>query len=426
MSILIKGNLLLLGATPVNPAIPRGFLDKLYAFYPFEGDSVDGWGAFPLELSIDGFFESASLYGPGVAGQCLRASTRTTRPTLPTNWAAGVDYFVGSLRSSTGFVSGSATAFLNGGGEVPALYLLDNATGYGVRSRSSVDVDAELFSVDALSRWTLTIAQHLAAGVLKYHRDGVLNYGSAAASVLTKPTGKLSLGHFFGGDSRPMSDLFVGRGVLTADEVAYLWNGGAGRTITGIIADAGGVTSYETFGAYPGFTGYWNSVDGRTVASSRGDGSDQVSIGSVAHNTGKHWGVFEKFQPSQAVFFTILGFVEFASNANGYLRLDGGGFGTVTASTGFTVGTDPALGAISAGDHITWAVDSDSKKIWFGKNGVFSGDPVAGTGWALSYVGALNLTLYIFGQYGGFSGRFYLTSADVPYANPAGFTPWAD
>ena len=79
------------------------------------------------------------------------------------------------------------------------------------------------------------------------------------------------------------------------------------------------------------------------------------------------------------------------------------------------------------GDIIGIAVDLDTGKIWFSKNGVYqaSGDPVAGTGEAYS---GLSGTLY------PGTGLYRLNNAstirglstDVTYAPPTGFNVWND
>ena len=57
------------------------------------------------------------------------------------------------------------------------------------------------------------------------------------------------------------------------------------------------------------------------------------------------------------------------------------------------------LGNAGAGDVVQVCIDMDSSKIWFGKNGIFSGTPQSGSGEAfsnLSSEGGANQICYIY------------------------------
>lgn len=117
-----------------------------------------------------------------------------------------------------------------------------------------------------------------------------------------------------------------------------------------------------------------------------------------------------------AVGFSTLGW---GINTN-WLGDDGASFGLSTGGWAWTLG---ALGAtlveFAAGDTVTTYVDLDARKIWFAINGVTYGDPVAGTGEALSYPGALTLapTLQL-------EGSGVIATSIAPTGLAAGFLPW--
>ena len=74
-------------------------------------------------------------------------------------------------------------------------------------------------------------------------------------------------------------------------------------------------------------------------------------------------------------------------------------------------------------DIIMMALDLDNGKLWFGKNGVWDGDPVAGTGEAFSGIAAGTwypaATLYIDDSY--LTGKF--STSNLSYSAPSGFIP---
>lgn len=83
-----------------------------------------------------------------------------------------------------------------------------------------------------------------------------------------------------------------------------------------------------------------------------------------------------------------------------------------------------AIGNFNAGDVFHIAVDMDAKKVWFGRNNTFIGDPTAGTGEAYTFTGS---ECYVLGGVGFFvatiqesvTARF--ASGDWVYTPPVGF-----
>ena len=66
-----------------------------------------------------------------------------------------------------------------------------------------------------------------------------------------------------------------------------------------------------------------------------------------------------------------------------------------------------SLGSISDRDTIGMAIDSATGKVWFSKNGVWSGDPVAGTGEAMTLpVGEYYVSTHIYGGDGPGYGQY--------------------
>jgi len=91
-------------------------------------------------------------------------------------------------------------------------------------------------------------------------------------------------------------------------------------------------------------------------------------------------------------------------------------------------GAGGSSSSYDAGSVVMVAVDHDAGKIWFGKNGVFSGDPVAGTGEAfLSVTGAV---FPIFGSadhpvFSGYKITANFGASSFAYMPPTGFgTGW--
>ncbi len=84
-----------------------------------------------------------------------------------------------------------------------------------------------------------------------------------------------------------------------------------------------------------------------------------------------------------------------------------------------------AAGAYAASDVLSVAVDIDADRVWFAKNGSFSGDPVAGTG-GISVPG-IGAPVYPIG--GTYAGGVAIQTANFgasafSYSPPTGFASW--
>lgn len=89
-------------------------------------------------------------------------------------------------------------------------------------------------------------------------------------------------------------------------------------------------------------------------------------------------------------------------------------------------GSGSTIAACSSNDIAMMAVDIPDGKIWFGKNGTWSGDPAAGTGAAFSNIPTSG-NLYIGFSNGdpGKKATLQAMSAQQTYPPPAGFAAWA-
>ena len=116
------------------------------------------------------------------------------------------------------------------------------------------------------------------------------------------------------------------------------------------------------------------------------------------------------------------------SNNHPWYRGSGVAFFTNDPSNPFTPWN------ISEGDTIGIAVDLDTGKIWHSKNGVWLGDPAAGTNpeYDESLYGPLgnlsnkNVAPYLFVEFQDFKMTMRSSSNELVYPAPTGFTPWAD
>lgn len=127
-----------------------------------------------------------------------------------------------------------------------------------------------------------------------------------------------------------------------------------------------------------------------------------------------------------------IGIVQFNANTNTEMgaSTNTGNFEGQWAQlkSGFVLhGTGTAYGpSYTSGDVVMVAVDFDlpsgSRKIWWGKNGLWTGDPVAGTGHAYS-----NLANFCMpGVSPATGGRLTLRlkASEFSYSPPSGFSPW--
>lgn len=128
----------------------------------------------------------------------------------------------------------------------------------------------------------------------------------------------------------------------------------------------------------------------------------------------QHWGVTDATQPLST---TNLGGP--TAGASEWVLNDGYGGACSALNNGGSVGT--GLSPIAQNDVVRIAVDTVAGKIWFGRNGTWSGDPDAGTGAAYTNVPSEVLPLQ----------HIYTTQASLwnfgatalAYTPPTGFLP---
>ena len=104
-------------------------------------------------------------------------------------------------------------------------------------------------------------------------------------------------------------------------------------------------------------------------------------------------------------------------DANGWMFNLSNGNKTLTSEVGF-------LSACSVGDIVMFGYNADSDKLWIGKNGVFDGDPVAGTGEAFSSVSGTLHPFAIVGSTGKI--KLLLDANSHVYPAPEGFGAWGE
>lgn len=91
---------------------------------------------------------------------------------------------------------------------------------------------------------------------------------------------------------------------------------------------------------------------------------------------------------------------------------------TITAG-----GLGSALSSFVAGDVLMVAIDAGTGKIWFGKNGTFTGSPAAGTGQHSTLTVGTGLYVYfLFDSTNGQIETIRTNASAQSYAAPSGFT----
>lgn len=418
-----------IGSTSVDPAIPLGLLSKLRAWNELQDVYTDSWGAWPLvdTSSGAGSFANASTYGSGLAGRCLTGSLARTRTNIP-NYGTGKSFFLGAFRSTSAFTADEITAFMGRATFNDSLSLSESGSGF--RSRGVLDsAGPGVYAADVVASantWTLTIAQHSAAGTVRNHQDTTLNAATNVGNVNLNPTSFVSLGNVARTTAQgsEVARLFWGEGEITQDELTYLHNNGAGRTISGIIADAGYVQPTMRFG-YAGDT-MAESYSGKMISHSDADAASQKAKAVTAVSSGKRWFAFKNFRTLDAIQSTFCGLVSTDESSYTLARIGFSTPGTQIVAGAFTIGTNPTITGASEDDYIMCAVDFTARKVWFGKNGTWSGDPVAGTGHAASFSSAQDLHIYISSGSALLAGQLLCLTGEMPYSNPTGYTPWGD
>lgn len=191
--------------------------------------------------------------------------------------------------------------------------------------------------------------------------------------------------------------------------------------------DARGICTWDR--AKSPDTGNWGvllSNGNRTVTAVTAQNNGKPVHGTTRRNSGKLY--YEaKFSTTGAVFNAAVG-VEWGTGATvastggsssfAYGWSNNAVVGNNGTYTGFSMG-------FIGGDVLMVAVDLDAGKLWFGKNGVWVGDPVAGTGQAYNIITAGRTHSP---QASIYSNGYTLTAnfapADLVYSPPAGYSPW--
>jgi hypothetical protein len=100
--------------------------------------------------------------------------------------------------------------------------------------------------------------------------------------------------------------------------------------------------------------------------------------------------------------------------------------GPYAGRSGIWTGVD--LGDFGEGDVIMIATDTDSRKVWFGKNGAWQGNPASGEGWACFMDGPAGARNYYPGvsfRVGPSKLRAHFRTDDMIYTIPKGFKSYA-
>ena len=422
------------GGSAVDFTIPMGLLSKLRSWYDFEDTYNDGWGANPLVdlTGGPGVFADASGYGSGVSGKCLLASQAKTRKNVP-NYGTAKSFFMGSLRSQSSFTNDLFTAHFNKNGFNDSLSLMSSAAGF--RSRGVLDSAGPgvytADTIDSINTWTLTVAQHMASGEIRSHVNSTFNAATNAGNVNLNPTDFLAMGSPSGLlQAAATANLFWGEGELTQEELTYLYNGGAGKTISEIISDANYSlpTTRFTQNLSPTYLSPPISYSGTRVGLGAQDPVTNMTYTNTSKTSGKHVFALRFAQALADLGSTFIGlrtepgtpseggaFLNFASNQT-----------TTFQQAPFTLGSAPGLSVTAANDVYMFAVDFTNLKLFVGKNGTWSGDPVAGTNPAWTFSSGHELVVWCQTNDVQFAADFYFTTADYPYTAPAGFAPWGD
>lgn len=171
------------------------------------------------------------------------------------------------------------------------------------------------------------------------------------------------------------------------------------------------------------------SLTGSNLVAARG-GAGPNSHASVratlGKSSGKHY--FEVVVTSgQPAPYITIGVASASEPLNNYVGSTATGYSYYEETgTKITNGAGTAYGAFyTTDDVIGVAVDMDAGKIWFSKNGVWYGNPAAGTGEAFSgLAGTLfpMVSVYYISTAHQLTGRF--RAASFGYTPPAGFGPW--
>jgi hypothetical protein len=110
----------------------------------------------------------------------------------------------------------------------------------------------------------------------------------------------------------------------------------------------------------------------------------------------------------------------------GYCGITTFGWGFQSNGNKINNAVSEAYASAKSGDFtFQCAVDFSAGKVWFGSDGVWMGDPAAGTGEAYSGLAGLLFPMFSLNSYYGYidgTGRF--SAAALAYSPPTGFSAW--
>jgi len=407
--------------------VASSLLEILRSWFDLEDSTVDGWGPNPLtDERLTPAYVDAPPFGRAISTGNVRSAYN-----LP-NWANGKDFFmIAMVRQASFFVDPSVICFLYQDGSNESISIGENSTGFVARGLNGGTVYAATSS-DTVAEWTMIVTQHLATGEIIKHVNDVMDVDIATGNVNLNPTQSVGIGAVGAAISSPANVAFMafGLGVINQDQLSYCYDGGNGKTISDIISDASySLPACRMSDSYPGISKLNTSYDGLSLAMINTSGVTRGNFCNTSRGSGLYWFAVRNFaQLTGGTYTTSIGIFD-AAAANAMVVRVGGAFqGQVNVGGSFTDGTDPGsiTGIAGPEDWIMLALNANTKKVWVGKNNVWSGDPVAGTGESCTYTGALDLFPVVTSAENTFGCEMAFTSDRMPYASPTGFTPWGD
>jgi hypothetical protein len=367
-------------------------------------------------------------------------------------WGAAVSFFVGTVGNTDAAVSRSSSGSMYGRGAnfVVGYIVNDNGTlkynEYTIRANVSSLVGTAS-GVGASS----VVGASTAA-------DTVTAAGVGGSSVKGETVvGKTVTASGVGGSS------VVGETVVAAvgSRILISWvevRGTTGRTLTS-TAVSGGIGTGAAISApvnriavswveiegveqdavvsAPAFT--WGDTGG-LIALSNGNldalGTSPSGWGStrasLAHTTGKWYCEIEVLPDHLDGIYIGFGVMDDSTPAGGGLdtyapykcggtRNDGYDF-----INGFSGGTSYGLGSVVAGaTRIGLAINCDTQELFFSNNGVWFGDPVAGTGSRCNWHGQAGINIYPCAMLFFAAARIHARASSQLYSAPSGYSAWA-
>ena len=295
---------------------------------------------------------------------------------------------------------------------------------------SPATVEASPTTPTAINTVGLAVSEydHTAKKIYLHRNGSLIHAQSATFAPALYTTNRLNVGEASGGypSESSMTALFTYRGKLTDGELTYLWNSGKARNLAGIISDSGyEQPRFRLAQSHPlGYTYPAVSYSGNRLAHNVTDAVTCIAYANYIQSGGKY--VFAcRMNQALTGGSSYIGFRNDDLSSGAFVFLSD--VATSTYQDGeFSLGTAPGLSVTAANDIYMFAVDFPSLKVWLGKNGTFSGDPVAGTNPTFTIASPQELFIFCQENDVTFGAEFYFTSDDYPYTIPTGYSAWAD